>query len=123
MLDEAEIQELVGELPAWLAFRDVERAGWLNKVLAAAWPYLDQATSDVIVAALDSDLAGDAPVLPHHPLVRAVLVRGHPRALRGREGVRDHRGRQSVEIDLQSVSGPGIPDVVLGVRAAQDALR
>ena len=31
MLDEAEIQELIGELPAWLAFRDVERAGWLNK--------------------------------------------------------------------------------------------
>ena len=26
-MDESEIQELVGELPAWLAFRDVERAG------------------------------------------------------------------------------------------------
>jgi len=61
LMDEAEIQELIGELPAWLAFRDVERAGWLNKVLAAAWPYLDQATSNVIVRALDPILQATRP--------------------------------------------------------------
>ena len=57
-LDESEIQDLIGELPAWLAFRDVERGGWVNKVLAAAWPYLDVATSDVIVKTLDPILTG-----------------------------------------------------------------
>ena len=61
VLDESEIQALVGELPAWLAFRDVERAGWLNKVLRAAWPYLDQATSDVIVNSLDPILRATRP--------------------------------------------------------------
>ncbi|XP_061871291.1 extended synaptotagmin-1 [Colius striatus] len=28
-----------GELPAWVSFPDVERAEWLNKVLAQAWPF------------------------------------------------------------------------------------
>ncbi|XP_039571687.1 extended synaptotagmin-1-like, partial [Passer montanus] len=31
-----------GELPAWVSFPDVERAEWLNKVLAQAWPFLGQ---------------------------------------------------------------------------------
>ncbi|XP_068854861.1 extended synaptotagmin-1-like, partial [Aphelocoma coerulescens] len=31
-----------GELPAWVSFPDVERAEWLNKVLAQAWPFFGQ---------------------------------------------------------------------------------
>ena len=60
-LSQAEIQNLIGDVPSWLAFRDVERGGWLNKVLQAAWPYLNQATSGVIVAALDPILTATRP--------------------------------------------------------------
>jgi|AntAceMinimDraft_1070359.scaffolds.fasta_scaffold30009_1 hypothetical protein len=120
MLDEAEIQELIGELPAWLAFRDVERAGWLNKVLAAAWPYLDQATSNVIVAALDPILQATRPsFLTTLSFERFSFGRIPARF----EGVKVYEttGDGSVEIDLQ-VFWAGDPDVVLGVRAAADAL-
>jgi len=121
MLDEAEIQELVGELPAWLAFRDVERAGWLNKVLAAAWPYLDQATSDVIVAALDPILQATRPSFLTTLSFERFSFGDIPARIEGVK-VYETTGDGSVEIDLQ-VFWAGDPDVVLGVRAAQDALR
>ena len=119
-LDESEIQALVGELPAWLAFRDVERAGWLNKVLAAAWPYLDQATSDVIVAALDPILQATRPSFLTTLSFERFSFGGVPARIEGVK-VYETTGDGSVEIDLQ-VFWAGDPDVVLGVRAAQDAL-
>lgn len=119
-LDESEIQELVGELPAWLAFRDVERAGWLNKVLAAAWPYLDQATSNVIVAALDPILKATRPSFLTTLSFERFSFGNIPAQFEGVK-VYETTGDGSVEIDLR-VFWAGDPDVVLGVRAAQDSL-
>ena len=119
-LDESEIQELVGELPAWLAFRDVERAGWLNKVLAAAWPYLDQATSNVIVAALDPILKATRPSFLTTLSFERFSFGNIPASFEGVK-VYETTGDGSVEIDLR-VFWAGDPDVVLGVRAAQDSL-
>ena len=119
-LDESEIQELVGELPAWLAFRDVERAGWLNKVLAAAWPYLDQATSNVIVAALDPILKATRPSFLTTLSFERFSFGNIPARFEGVK-VYETTGDGSVEIDLR-VFWAGDPDVVLGVRAAQDSL-
>ena len=119
-MDESEIQELVGELPAWLAFRDVERAGWLNKVLAAAWPYLDQATSNVIVAALDPILKATRPSFLTTLSFERFSFGNIPARFEGVK-VYETTGDGSVEIDLR-VFWAGDPDVVLGVRAAQDSL-
>lgn len=60
-LDPESLRAVLGELPSWLAYRDFERAGWLNRVLAKAWPYLDQATSDTIVWALSPILDATRP--------------------------------------------------------------
>ncbi|KAM6189119.1 extended synaptotagmin-1 [Sarcoramphus papa] len=38
-----------GELPAWVSFPDVERAEWLNKVLAQAWPFFGQYMEKLLV--------------------------------------------------------------------------
>ncbi|KAM6364859.1 LOW QUALITY PROTEIN: extended synaptotagmin-1 [Pluvialis apricaria] len=38
-----------GELPAWVSFHDVERAEWLNKVLAQAWPFFGQYMEKLLV--------------------------------------------------------------------------
>ena len=119
-MDESEIQELVGELPAWLAFRDVERAGWLNKVLAAAWPYLDKATSNVIVAALDPILKATRPSFLTTLSFERFSFGNIPARFEGVK-VYETTGDGSVEIDLR-VFWAGDPDVVLGVRAAQDSL-
>lgn len=47
-MDPDQLRAVLGELPSWLAYRDFERAGWLNRVLAKAWPYLDQARALII---------------------------------------------------------------------------
>ena len=119
-LDESEIQDLIGELPAWLAFRDVERGGWVNKVLAAAWPYLDVATSDVIVKTLDPILTATRPSFLTALRFETFSFGSVPAKI---EGVKVYEtvNDGAVEIDL-SVFWRGDPDVVLGVRAAQDAL-
>jgi Ca2+-dependent lipid-binding protein len=119
-LDESEIQDLIGELPAWLAFRDVERGGWVNKVLAAAWPYLDVATSDVIVAALDPVLRATRPSFLTALRFEKFSFGSVPAKIEGVK-VFDTVNDGAVEIDL-SVFWKGDPDVVLGVRAAQDTL-
>ena len=119
-LDESEIQDLIGELPAWLAFRDVERGGWVSKVLAAAWPYLDVATSDVIVKTLDPILTATRPSFLTALRFETFSFGKVPAKI---EGVKTYETKNdgAVEIDL-SVFWDGDPDVVLGVRAAQDAL-
>ncbi|KAM6289107.1 LOW QUALITY PROTEIN: extended synaptotagmin-1-like, partial [Aegotheles albertisi] len=38
-----------GQLPAWVSFPDVERAEWLNKVLAQAWPFFGQFMQKLLV--------------------------------------------------------------------------
>ena len=119
VLDESEIQALVGELPAWLAFRDVERAGWLNKVLRAAWPYLDQATSDVIVASLDPILRATRPSFLTTLSFERFSFGKIPARIEGVKVYESPPGDGSVEIDL-NVFWAGDPDVVLGVRAARD---
>ena len=119
VLDESEIQALVGELPAWLAFRDVERAGWLNKVLRAAWPYLDQATSDVIVNSLDPILRATRPSFLTTLSFERFSFGKIPARIEGVKVYESPPGDGSVEIDL-NVFWAGDPDVVLGVRAARD---
>ena len=35
-------------LPAWLAFPDVERVGWINSVVQQLWPHVTRAVEDVV---------------------------------------------------------------------------
>ncbi|XP_039182683.1 extended synaptotagmin-1 [Crotalus tigris] len=37
------------ELPAWVSFPDVEKAEWLNKILAQAWPFFGQYMEKLLV--------------------------------------------------------------------------
>lgn len=119
-LDEAGIQELFDELPTWLTFREFERGGWLNKVVSAAWPYLDQATSNVIVNALDPILQATRPNFLTTLRFERFSFGSVPARIESVK-VYESAGEEAVEIDLQ-VFWAGDPDVVLGVRAAQDNL-
>jgi len=119
-VDESEILELVEELPSWLISRDFERGGWLNKVLSAAWPYLDKATSNVIVSALDPILGATRPNFLTSLQFERFSFGSVPAIIESVK-VYESTGEGAVEIDLQ-VSWAGDPDVVLGVRAAQDTL-
>ena len=120
-LDPESLTSVLGELPSWLAYRDFERAGWLNRVLVKAWPYLDQATSGVIVAALAPILEVTRPTFLTSLKFERFSFGSIPARIEGVK-VYDVDGEDAVEIDLE-VFWKGDPDVVLGVRAAQDAVR
>ena len=120
-LDPESLTSVLGELPSWLAYRDFERAGWLNRVLVKAWPYLNQATSGVIVAALAPILEATRPTFLTSLRFERFSFGSIPARIEGVK-VYDVDGEDAVEIDLE-VFWKGDPDVVLGVRAAQDAVR
>jgi hypothetical protein len=120
-LDPAALTDVLGELPSWLAYRDFERAGWLNRVIVKAWPYLDLATSGIIVAALAPVLEATRPAFLTSLRFERFSFGSIPARVEGVK-VYDVEGEDAVEIDLE-VFWKGDPDVVLGVRAAQDAVR
>jgi len=120
-LDPEALTKVLGELPSWLAYRDFERAGWLNRVLVKAWPYLDKATSGVIVAALDPILDATRPAFLTSLRFERFSFGSIPARIEGVK-VYDVEGEDAVEVDLE-VFWKGNPDVVLSVKAAQDAVR
>mmetsp|Transcript_9923 Transcript_9923/g.60570 ORF Transcript_9923/g.60570 Transcript_9923/m.60570 type:complete len:675 (+) Transcript_9923:1242-3266(+) len=42
------IQKLIGEMPAWIKFKDFDNVAWLNRALVQAWPAIDLAVCRVI---------------------------------------------------------------------------
>ncbi|CAK9313429.1 unnamed protein product [Citrullus colocynthis] len=42
-LDSDSLEEIIPEIPLWVKHPDFDRVDWLNKFLAAMWPYLDKA--------------------------------------------------------------------------------
>ncbi|KAM6394944.1 extended synaptotagmin-1 [Rhynochetos jubatus] len=52
-----------GELPAWVSFPDVERAEWLNKVLAQAWPFLGRYVEKLLVGSVAPAVRASSPHL------------------------------------------------------------
>jgi len=108
------------DLPSWLAFRDVDNAAWLNRMVDKAWPYLDRATSGVIVAALDPILQATRPSFLTTLRFERFSFGKVPARIEGVK-VHDTGDEASVEVDLD-VFWAGDPDVVLAVRAAQDTV-
>jgi Ca2+-dependent lipid-binding protein len=47
------LRDIIGELPPWVNFSDVESARWLNAVLAKVWPSLNGAISQTVRAIVE----------------------------------------------------------------------
>lgn len=119
-LTEPEIQKLFGAFPGWLAVQDLENAGWINKVVAAAWPYLDEATSNVIRKSLDPILQSTRPTFLTTLQFERFSFGSVPAKIKAVK-VYETEDEGALEIDIK-VFWAGDPDVVLGIRAAQDTL-
>jgi Ca2+-dependent lipid-binding protein len=98
----------------------VEQANWFNKIVAAAWPYLDEATSNAITRALDPILKATRPTFLTSLRFERFSFGSVPAIIQGVK-VYDTQDRGAVEIDLE-IFWAGDPDVVLGIRAANDTL-
>jgi hypothetical protein len=47
------LKKLIGSLPKWIKYPDVDRVPWLNKAARQMWPHLDKAISTTVINALE----------------------------------------------------------------------
>lgn len=113
-------QAFVGNIPTQSDISGSEQANWFNKIVAAAWPYLDEATSNAITRALDPILQATRPTVLTSLRFERFSFGSVPAIIQGVK-VYDTQDRGAVEIDLE-IFWAGDPDVVLGIRAANDTL-
>ncbi|KAF0883370.1 ERBB3 kinase, partial [Crocuta crocuta] len=84
------------ELPAWVSFPDVEKAEWLNKIVAQVWPFLGQYTEKLLTETVAPAIRGSNPHLQTFTFTRVELGEKPLRIL----GVKVHRGQSKEQILL-----------------------
>ncbi|XP_071275757.1 LOW QUALITY PROTEIN: extended synaptotagmin-1 [Agelaius tricolor] len=85
-----------GELPAWVSFPDVERAEWLNKVLAQAWPFLGRYLEKLLQDSVAPAIRASSAHLQSFTFTRVDLGQKPLRVL----GVQAHPGTHKKQILL-----------------------
>lgn len=85
-----------GELPAWVSFPDVERAEWLNKVLAQAWPFFGQYMEKLLVENIAPSIRASNSHLQTFTFTKVDMGEKPLRVL----GVRAHPGTHKKQILL-----------------------
>ncbi|XP_040839846.1 extended synaptotagmin-1 [Ochotona curzoniae] len=61
------------ELPAWVSFPDVEKAEWLNKIVAQVWPFLGQYMEKLLAETVAPAVRGSNPHLQTFTFTRVEL--------------------------------------------------
>ncbi|KAG3291640.1 extended synaptotagmin 1, transcript variant X1 [Ictidomys tridecemlineatus] len=61
------------ELPAWVSFPDVEKAEWLNKIIAQVWPFLGQYMEKLLAETVAPAVRGSNPHLQTFTFTRVEL--------------------------------------------------
>ena len=104
-------QAFVGSVLTPIDGNSVEQANWFNKIVAAAWPYLDEATSNAITRALDPILKATRPTFLTSLRFERFSFGSVPAIIQGVK-VYDTQDRGAVEIDLE-IFWAGDPDCLL----------
>ncbi|KAB0397274.1 hypothetical protein E2I00_005327 [Balaenoptera physalus] len=91
------------ELPAWVSFPDVEKAEWLNKIVAQVWPFLGQYMEKLLAKTVAPAVRGSNPHLQTFTFTRVELGEKHSSLQPLRIiGVRVHpgQGKDQILLDL-----------------------
>ncbi|XP_032500095.1 extended synaptotagmin-1 isoform X3 [Phocoena sinus] len=89
------------ELPAWVSFPDVEKAEWLNKIVAQVWPFLGQYMEKLLAETVAPAVRGSNPHLQTFTFTRVELGEKHSSLQPLRiVGVRVHPGQRKEQILL-----------------------
>ncbi|XP_021778190.1 extended synaptotagmin-1 isoform X5 [Papio anubis] len=84
------------ELPAWVSFPDVEKAEWLNKIVAQVWPFLGQYMEKLLAETVAPAVRGSNPHLQTFTFTRVELGEKPLRII----GVKVHPGQRKEQILL-----------------------
>ncbi|XP_036773394.2 extended synaptotagmin-1 isoform X3 [Manis pentadactyla] len=98
------------ELPAWVSFPDVEKAEWLNKVVAQVWPFLGQYMEKLLAETVAPAVRGSNPHLQTFTFTRVELGEKPLHIL----GVKIHPGQRKEQI-LLDLSISYVGDVQIDV--------
>ncbi|XP_033722361.1 extended synaptotagmin-1 isoform X3 [Tursiops truncatus] len=89
------------ELPAWVSFPDVEKAEWLNKIVAQVWPFLGQYMEKLLAETVAPAVRGSNPHLQTFTFTRVELGEKHSSLQPLRiVGVRVHPAQRKEQILL-----------------------
>ncbi|XP_052609625.1 extended synaptotagmin-1 [Peromyscus californicus insignis] len=84
------------ELPAWVSFPDVEKAEWLNKIVAQVWPFLGQYMEKLLAETVAPAVRGANPHLQTFTFTRVELGEKPVRII----GVKVHPSQRKDQILL-----------------------
>ncbi|XP_069345634.1 extended synaptotagmin-1 isoform X1 [Eulemur rufifrons] len=84
------------ELPAWVSFPDVEKAEWLNKIVAQVWPFLGQYMEKLLAETVAPAVRGSNTHLQTFAFTRVELGEKPLRII----GVKVHPGQRKEQILL-----------------------
>ncbi|EQB77768.1 extended synaptotagmin-1 isoform 1 [Camelus ferus] len=98
------------ELPAWVSFPDVEKAEWLNKIVAQVWPFLGQYMEKLLAETVAPAVRGSNPHLQTFTFTRVELGEKPLRIL----GVKVHSGQRKEQI-LMDLNISYVGDVQIDV--------
>ncbi|KAM8794105.1 extended synaptotagmin-1 [Eudromia elegans] len=98
-----------GELPAWVTFPDVERAEWLNKVLAQAWPFLGRLVERLLLGTVAPALRAAGGALRSLAVTRVRLGDKPLRVLGVRSHPGSHPGQILLDLNIRGVPPWGFP--------------
>uniref|UniRef100_A0A8C2VKY8 Membrane-bound C2 domain-containing protein n=1 Tax=Chinchilla lanigera TaxID=34839 RepID=A0A8C2VKY8_CHILA len=84
------------ELPAWVSFPDVEKAEWLNKIVAQVWPFLGQYMEKLLAETVAPAVRGSNPHLQTFTFTRVELGEKPLRVI----GVKVHPSQRKDQILL-----------------------
>ncbi|XP_078660865.1 extended synaptotagmin-2-like isoform X3 [Branchiostoma floridae x Branchiostoma belcheri] len=88
------------DLPSWVYFPDVERAEWLNKILAQLWPYVGRYVEDILRTSVEPVVKDSHEMLKSFQFSNIMLGDMPPR-VGGIQVYTEHVHRNEIILDME----------------------
>ncbi|CAH1240980.1 ESYT2 [Branchiostoma lanceolatum] len=98
--EQATVLARLEDLPSWVYFPDVERAEWLNKILAQLWPYVGRYVEDILRSSVEPVVKDSHEMLKSFQFSNIMLGDMPPR-VGGIQVYTEHVHRNEIILDME----------------------
>ncbi|XP_078581433.1 extended synaptotagmin-2-like isoform X15 [Branchiostoma floridae x Branchiostoma japonicum] len=88
------------DLPSWVYFPDVERAEWLNKILAQLWPYVGRYVEDILRTSVEPVVKDSHDMLKSFQF-STIMLGDMPPRVGGIQVYTEHVHRNEIILDME----------------------
>ncbi|XP_071824903.1 extended synaptotagmin-2-like isoform X2 [Apostichopus japonicus] len=110
------IAHVVGDLPSWVYFPDIERAEWLNKIVKQMWPYVEGYVVEMLRNTVEPAVRENLPKALKNFRFEKISLGRYPPRIGGVKVYTDHIGRDEIIMDLE-IFYAGDCEIDLSVKA------